>query len=187
MQLDTKEKLSRTSILLHWIVAITIICLLASGIYMEEQKVYALYPWHKSFGFIIMFFVLFRIYWRLKNGWPVPVSNYTDFEKKASKFAHWVLIIGTAIMPMSGFILSVVGGHGLDVFGFELFAKNYDPIDPKKTVAINQSLASLGHTIHHWLGYLMVATVFLHVIGAFKHHIVDKDNTLKRMLGRDDK
>ncbi len=50
---DTPSRLSANTIALHWIVAIMMIVLMASGLYMEQAGVYALYPWHKSFGVLI--------------------------------------------------------------------------------------------------------------------------------------
>lgn len=47
MKQDRHNKLSRTTVTLHWIVAVTVIALLAIGVYMEENDAYALYPWHK--------------------------------------------------------------------------------------------------------------------------------------------
>ena len=70
MQVDTKQKLSSTTVWLHWIIAIMIIGLLIVGVYMEENEVYRLYPIHKSLGVIVFGFVIIRVIWRIKNGWP---------------------------------------------------------------------------------------------------------------------
>ncbi|MGB3621701.1 MAG: cytochrome b/b6 domain-containing protein, partial [Ketobacter sp.] len=80
MQLDSPSQFSKTTLTLHWIVAITVISLLAVGIYMDETGTHSLYPWHKSFGFVIFFVILARVIWRIKNGWPVPVSQYQSWE-----------------------------------------------------------------------------------------------------------
>ena len=79
--------------------------------------------------------------------------------------------------------MSGAGGHGFGVFGLELFAPNPDPNNPENVLALNQTLAQLGHTLHLWFGYIMIAAISLHIIGAVKHHVVDKDGTLRRMLG----
>ena len=69
------------------------------------------------------------------------------------------------------------------VFGFELVAANPDPADPTKVIPHNGALAGMAHTAHGVVGTVMVVAVVLHIAGAWKHHLVDKDNTLKRMLG----
>lgn len=183
MQLDTAEKFSPVTLLLHWIVGLSIIGLLAVGVYMAENEVWSLYPIHKSFGFLIFFVVLLRVVWRLKNGWPTPVSQYSKVEQILAKVVHWVLIIGTVLMPISGMMMSTMGGHGLEVFGLEVVGANMNPENPTKTLPINKELASFFHGAHHWLGEAMIVAVILHVVGALKHHIIDRDGTLRRMLG----
>jgi len=184
MKLDTASKLSHNTLLLHWIVGIMIISLLGTGIYMEEYDVYALYPWHKSFGVLLVGFAVLRILWRIKNGWPSPVSNYTRIENLLSKIVHYLLLFGTILMPVSGFLMSAMGGHGVDFFWlFELFARNPDPGNPKEVIALNNTLANLAHKTHELGGYIIILAIILHLTGALKHHIIDKDGTLRRMLG----
>ena len=182
--MDSQTSLSRQTIFLHWLIALFMISLLATGLYMEETKSYALYPLHKSFGVLLILFVLWRIYWRIKNGWPQPIRLYQPIEQLLSRVVHWLLIIGTILMPISGMMMSGFGGHGIPLFGLELIAPNPDPNNPKEVIALNETLASVGHVLHGLGGKLIIAAVLLHIAGALKHHIIDKDNTLKRMLGR---
>lgn len=184
MQLDTAKQLSKTTIALHWIVGLSIIGLLAVGQIMEMFEIYRLYPIHKAFGFLIFFVIMARVLWRMKNGWPTPVSEYQKHEQVLSKLVHWVLIIGTMLMPISGFLMSAVGGHGVDVFGLEIVARNPDPLDANKALAHNAAIAGAAHEVHEILGKIMMAAVALHIAGALKHHIADKDGTLRRMLGK---
>lgn len=157
--------------------------LLTTGIYMEENETFALYPWHKSFGVLIATFVVLRVLWRIKNSWPSHVSDYSSIEKLLSKVVHYLLIIGTVLMPISGFTMSAMGGHGVDFYGMELFSRNPDPTDPKEVIALNGTLAGTAHSLHKFAGIAILVAVILHVIGALKHHIIDKDGTLRRMLG----
>lgn len=183
MKLDTHAKLSPITISLHWIVAIMMITLLSTGIIMEEFKLFALYPWHKSFGVLIILFVVLRVAWRIKNGWPTHAGDYTQIEKLLAKIVHWLLIIGTVLMPFSGFMMSAMGGHGVYFFGLELVPHNPDPSEPNKVIPLNASLAQIAHTMHGLGGNILIAAVVLHVVGALKHHMIDKDGTLRRMFG----
>lgn len=183
MKLDTHSKLSPNTLILHWVVAVIMITLLATGIYMEENEFYPLYPWHKSFGVLITLFVALRVFWRIKNGWLSPVGDYSNIEKLLSKAVHYILIIGTVLMPISGFLMSAMGGHGVDFFGVELVARNPDPANPKEVIALNGSLAGTAHSMHKFAGILILFSVVLHVFGALKHHIIDKDGTLRRIFG----
>jgi cytochrome b561 len=169
---------------LHWIVAVMMLVLLATGIYMEQTATHALYPWHKSFGVLIVLFVVLRIFWRWQQGWPPPVRDYSAWEKRLSSIVHYLLIIGTVIMPMSGVMMSALGGHGVALFGLELVARNPDPVNPQEVIPLNAAVAGIAHTVHEIAGYILVAGIWLHIIGALKHHILDKDGTLRRMLGK---
>lgn len=180
---DTQNRLSHLTISLHWLIALTIIGLLATGIYMEENKAYALYPIHKSIGIIIFVFVMIRVVWRVINGWPEPASTYKKIEQITAKIVHWILIVGTVLMPVSGMMMSGGGGHGLDIFGLEILAVNFDPNNPKEIIALNETVGEIGHKLHGLCGNIMIAAILLHIAGAFKHHFMDKDGTLRRMLG----
>ena len=149
MTFDTREKLSSNTVLLHWIVGLTVIAMLAVGVYMEETETFALYPWHKSFGVLIFFFVLLRVMWRIKNGWPTPVREYERIEQQLSKVVHYVLLIGTVAMPLSGFLMSAFGGNGVDFFGIELVARNPDPANPQEVIAHNGAFAGFDSFASH--------------------------------------
>ena len=181
---DQKNQLSFLTIILHWLIVITIIGLIVVGIYMEENEVYALYPWHKSLGVMILAFIGVRVVWRAMNGWLEPAGEYTPWEKKLSKIVHWLLIIGMLLFPVSGMLMSGFGGHGINVFGLELMPVNFDPSNPQKVLPVNENLAGVGHIMHGMLGNVFIVLIALHMLGALKHHFVDRDLTLKRMLGR---
>lgn len=183
MSADTKSKLSPLTITLHWIVAIMMIALVSVGLYMEQNEAYSLYPWHKSFGVLILLFVVLRVLWRFKNGWPPHVGEYSSWEQRLSKVVHWLLIIGTIMMPVSGMMMSGLGGYGIPFFGFDIMAFNPDPANPGQALPINEGLAGFGHQVHEMGTNVLIAAFVLHVLGALKHELVDKDGTLRRMLG----
>lgn len=87
-------------------------------------------------------------------------------------------------MPISGMMMSGFGGHGIFIFGFELVAMNPVPANPNEVIATNAQLAGIGHEMHGFIGEVLIFAIVLHVVGAVKHHVIDKDNTLRRMLGR---
>ncbi|CAC9554073.1 Cytochrome B561 [uncultured Gammaproteobacteria bacterium] len=180
---DTKEKLSTLTITLHWIVGLSVIILAVIGVYMSENKAFELYPIHKSIGVLTFAFIVARIYWRFINGWLEPVSTYKAIEHNLARIIHWVLIIAIVVMPISGFIMSGAGGHGVSVFGLEIIAAQFDPI-AKEAIPHNAMLAGFMAEVHGIAGWTMIVAIFLHFFGALKHHFIDKDNTLKRMLGK---
>lgn len=174
---------TKTTIALHWIVGLSIIALMAVGWYMKEFKDYGLYSIHKSVGVIIFAVILYRVIYRLIKGFPTPVSKSSAAQVFIAKLVHWALLIGTVLFPLSGIMMSGAGGHGVFVFGLELIAPNVDAVTGK-TAPINETIAGLGHEIHEFLLWGIGIMLVLHVAGALKHHIIDKDITLKRMLGK---
>lgn len=164
----------------HWTVALLMIGLLSVGIYMAEFSEYSLYPIHKSMGVLALLLILPRIVTRVIKGWPAAAGNYAAHEKILSKVAHWVLILGTLLMPISGMVMSGMGGHGISVFGIELMAKNVNAAG--KVEAINPAIAGFAHGAHGWIAYIVIGALVLHILGALKHHIIDKDRTLARIF-----
>ncbi len=183
MQMDTPSKLSSTTVILHWLVTIAVIGMLTIGIYMTQTETFALYPWHKSFGLLVFVLVVARALWRIKNGWPEPVGNYPSYERMLAKTVHWVLVVGPVLMPISGFLMSSLGGTGVSLFGLEIVARNPDPVDPQKVIPHNEGLAGFFRSIHGIVAWALVIGILLHIAGALKHHVVDKDGTMRRMFG----
>ena len=181
--MDTQQTFSPVTIALHWVIALSIIAMLGVGFYMSINEYYPLYDWHKSFGVLIFLVALVRVWWRIKNGWPVPVREYPKVEHRLAQVTHWILIVGTALMPISGMLYSGLGGWGIKVFGWVMVAGNKNPATGQ-TEPIHAGLAQLGEFTHEWLGYVLVVAISLHLAGALKHHLFDKDRTLLRMLGR---
>jgi len=179
---QVKDSLGAMTISLHWLVGLTFIGLMSVGIYMEETHTYALYPLHKSIGALLLLLVIPRIVWRFMQGFPSAEGNASPAAQILAKVVQYLLLAGTLLMPLSGIMMSAFGGHGLAVFGLEIFPMNPDPADPNEVIPFNGTLAQLGHVVHGLGGKLMIAAILLHLAGALKHHFVDKDKTLVRMV-----
>lgn len=180
---NTVAPLSKLTIRLHWLIAAAMISLFAVGQYMTNTETWSLYPTHKSMGMLVLILVLPRIVLRVIEGWPTPVAEAPPFQERIAKIVHWALILATVAMPLSGMLMSGAGGHGLYIFGLEL-AENPDPANPGRSLPLNESLQGIGSLGHEIWGKVLALSVVLHVAGALKHHIKDKDATLTRMLGK---
>lgn len=161
----------------HWIIGVLIIGLIAFGIYMEgldysDQKM-TFYGIHKSLGAIVLGLMLVRIVWRIISAYPSHNPNHKLWERILSKIVHGVLYLFALSMPLSGWAMSSSYGYPVSVFGwFSLPA----------LVEKNEVRGELFAKTHELGGYAMIAIIAFHVAGALKHHVIDKDNTLKRML-----
>jgi cytochrome b561 len=182
--MDTVNRLSRITIGLHWLIAITIIGLVALGLSMANFELYDYYETHKSIGILISGVIVIRVVWRISQGWPEHVSDYAKHEVLLAKVVHWTLIIATVVMPISGMMYSGASGHGFGIFGYEILAEHPDPMRAGEVIPLSEFWSNIGQNLHEYIGYLLILAIFLHVVGALKHHLVDKDTTLLRMLGK---
>ena len=176
---DTHPKFSHITVSLHWIIALGMIALIAFGLYIEDlprgPEKSQLIGLHKSFGILIFLLAVLRIGWRLVNRFPRPLGSMPAWQESLAKLTHWVLILGTVLMPISGMLMSIGGGHPVGVFGFELIAGSDREIE---------AMSQAGHTLHGLGGKLLILFIVLHIAGAIKHSVPDKDGTTQRMLGK---
>ena len=167
---------------LHWLVAVGMIFLLCSGWYMATTEAWSWYPIHKSIGVMLFVFVIARVVVRLKNGMPEPVGAQEKWLHRLAKTTHWGLLAITVIMPISGALYSWASGHYVGVFAFNLVPNNPLTDAMGEVLPRNVQLQELALSVHQWVGYLLAGMLVLHFAGALKHHFLDRDNTLRRMI-----
>lgn len=175
------HKLSKRTISLHWIVAALAFTLLTLGIYMTNIQAYNLYTLHISLGVLFLAFAATRILWRIREGFPKSLGTLSNNHRKAAKLVHLTLLILTLVLPVSGIFMSYLAGYGVHFFGWTLLPVNLNPTTHEPT-ALNEQWVTF-FTIAHRIGaYAMIGLILLHAGAAFKHHFLDKDTTLLRML-----
>lgn len=126
---------------------------------------------HKSIGFTLLFIGLFFIVWRFLNTKPKFPSDMARWEVILATATHHTLYLTILLMPLSGTLMSFLGGRGLKWFGV-----NIPSIFP-----VNKELAGLIYKGHELMSYVIIALVVLHIGGALKHHYLDKNEVLTRM------
>jgi len=161
---------------LHWIMGISIIGMLAVGLYMEDlpkedPSKYEIYAIHKAVGIILLSLLVLRLIVRRLSVLPPLPETFRAIERKAAFVGHALLYTLMLAMPVSGFVMSQMGGHPVSVFGLEipmLFDKN----------DAGSEMASVFHAV---FGKLFIVVIAIHVLAVVKHYRVDKINLLKRM------
>ena len=122
-----------------------------------------------------MFFVsLLRILWALKQPHPTPLHPERRLETFAARTAHWLLYGSLVLAPLSGWV------HHAATSGFApiWWPLGQDlPLIPK-----SDALAAVTAGLHVVLTWTMAAAIAAHIAGALKHHVIDRDATLRRML-----
>lgn len=170
------EKYHILTRILHWIVGISIIGALGVGIYMtgmpNSPDKSALYAAHKAFGALILFLVIFRLIVRLSTASPAKPDGVSALDYKLASAGVVLLYLLMFITPISGYLMSVFGGHEISFFGLFTLPAPFE---------VNMDLAKLMHSIHVNIWYLFITVVVLHILGAFKHLLIDKVNIFRRI------
>lgn len=164
---------------MHWIIGGLMIFLLYLGITMEAMPPspdkWQAYGLHKALGILVLALVIARIIWKHIAGKMPPIETHKSWERMLSTAVHVLLYLGMIGLPLSGWVMSSAGGHPIHFFGlFEV-----PPI-----VGENKEIGDIAHSIHGLAGSAIIAAIALHFIGAAKHHILDKDSTVMRMVSK---
>lgn len=161
---------------LHWLMALLIIGLWCVGLVMEDlpkgdfrSQVIGL---HKAFGVIVLMLAVVRLGWRLTNRAPELPAAMPAFERLGAKLGHLALYALMIVMPIDGILLSQAGGRAVSVFGLVL------PTVLEK----NDQLKHLFGEAHEAMGWALAIVLVIHVAAAIRHHVLLKDDVLKRML-----
>lgn len=164
------------SIFLHWLMAVGVIGLFALGMYMVDLSYYDPFyhkalTWHKLFGMLLACLFIARIIWKIANPTPKMLGNNRMLHILAHA-THGTLYLLLTIMFVSGYLISTASGAGIDIFNrFSIPA----------LIQIGEKADAAGQA-HALVAYCLMGLVSLHALAAIKHHIIDKDDTLKRML-----
>lgn len=176
---DTREQFSGKTVALHWVIALAMIGMVVFGLVLEDMPrsdgKSALLQIHKSIGVVVLALALWRLTWRVRQGMPETVAALTAAQAKFMHATHGFLLLCTLLLPVSGMISSIGNAKAIKLFGL--------PFIPQLLETKNELLAKIGGTSHAILGKLIIAAILLHVVAAVKHHVVDRDGTLRRMLG----
>lgn len=175
---NTRDGWGLVSIVLHWAFALVIIGLFAVGLYMvdlgyTDPLSNVLPEWHRSLGLLLGGALVVRLLWRFLSPPPDPLPNYQRVEHIMAMLMHWVLYVLMIVIIVSGYLISTADGRGVSVFGwFEV---------PAITGRVD-NLEDLAGEIHYWVAWTIIVLSAMHALAALKHHFIDHDRTLRRMI-----
>jgi cytochrome b561 len=179
MQLrNTRDRYGWVGIGFHWLVALTIFGLFGVGLYMIDLTYYSplyktLPDWHRSIGLTLAAVVVLRLFWRWWTPIPRPHAEHSRLERTAAAVVHLILYLLIFAMIASGYLISTAKGQGIDVFGwFQV---------PSITGEV-EDMEDWAGVVHYWIAWTLMGLTGLHAAGALKHHFIDRDDTLLRIL-----
>ena len=168
---------SRTAKGLHWLIALLMLGLLGLGFYMHDlplspQKL-QLYAWHKWAGVTVFLLVILRLAWRVTHKAPLLPAGMPRWQQWAAQATHLLLYGLMLAIPLSGWLMSSAKGFQTVWFGV---------LPLPDLLAKDKALGDLLQTLHMSLNLLLVALLAAHVGASLKHHFINKDDVLLRML-----
>lgn len=177
---NTKSGYGWLSIALHWLAAIAVIVMLVTGFQADiagdagdRELRRALMGVHISFGAAVALLLLARVISSYAQPRPTPPEQ-APFLKLLSNATHQVLLLAILLQVISGPLAVWSGGRAINVF--DLFSL------PSPFAERNQGVHELAETLHAVGRWALVGAISLHVLGALKHVMIDRDGVLRRML-----
>ncbi|MHC8403145.1 cytochrome b [Pseudomonas sp. MDT1-17] len=181
MQLrNSSSRYGWVSIFMHWGVALAVFGLFALGLWMVGLDYYSVWrkdapDLHKSIGLVLLAVMVLRVLWRFISPPPPALQSYSRMTHLGAKFGHSFLYLTLSAVMIAGYLISTAEGAGIPVFGlFEVPALVSGLPDQADTAGV----------IHFYLAWVLVIFSGLHALAALKHHFIDRDATLTRILGR---
>lgn len=179
---NTATSYGSVSRTLHWLTALLIFAAFPLGLIADDMAFDTaeaaaakaqLFSVHKTLGVAVFFVALARILWALTQTKPVPLHPDNKPETLAAEVVHWALYLALVAVPLSGWIHHAA----LDGFAPILWPFGQDlPMVPK-----SETVAALAGSVHWLFTKVLAVSILLHIAGALKHVIIDRDQTMARM------
>jgi cytochrome b561 len=170
------DRYTRTAIALHWTVTALVITALGMGWIMTDMARTPLrlevFDWHKWIGVTVLTLFFVRALWRLTHPAPAMLPM-PAWQRQTARLVHGLLYLMLLVQPITGWIYSNASGRPIVYLGL---------IPLPNLVDKDKALAHLFREIHSDGGVVLATLVGLHVLAALKHHFIDRDDTLRRML-----
>lgn len=177
---NTKHSYGIVSMAFHWTMAGLLAGLVVLGLYMaqlpdvgfDKTKI-RLVLLHKELGILALMLAALRLAWRIGNALPKLVAGLPEWQQIAARFVHLCLYALMFAQPITGWVMSSAAGIPVSFFGL-LYLPDL--------VHYNDHLFRFLLAVHQWLGYALTVLVAVHVGAALEHHLVRRDETLRKML-----
>lgn len=176
-----EPRYTKVAMALHWLLALMILGMFAVGVYMTDlpfspQRL-KLYNWHKWAGITFLALTLLRLVWRVTHRPPalpaVVIKAMPGWQTRAYHATHHLMYLLFFAVPLVGWAYSSAAGFPIVWFG-QIALPDLLPAD--------KALAELIKPLHELSAFCLMGLAGLHVAAAVKHHWVDRDGLMNRML-----
>jgi cytochrome b561 len=173
---NSDSRYTATAAVLHWLIAGLVLGMIVLGWSMQAipkvpvgPRVNA-YNLHKSIGLTVLVLMVLRTAWRATH--PVPdLPPMPLWQARTARVVHVLLYVCLFVQPLTGYLGSVFSGYPVKIYGFVLPAWG-----PR-----NDALKDAMSVVHLVDSVVLVTAITLHIAGALKHALVDRDRLLRRM------
>jgi cytochrome b561 len=178
---NTRSRYGFISVVIHWLMAMVVIGMFALGIWMRQLSYYD--PWyqdgptiHKSIGVLLFILLLARIGWRSINIRPNDDPVLKKWERTTAHLTHFAMYGLMLMLMTAGYLISTADGRQIEVFNLFSVPATLQGIKNQEDIA---------GEIHQILAWTLILLAGVHALAALKHHFINRDSTLLKMLGRD--
>jgi cytochrome b561 len=177
MQNSTPARYTSTAIALHWLTFALIasgfvLAVYMTGLPLSPQKL-KYFSWHKWIGVTVLMLVVARLAWRLTHPAPALPATMPAWQQHAAALIHAALYALVLVIPPTGWLFSSASGVPTVYLGL---------LQLPDLLERDKALAGQLKLVHVTLNYTMLTLVVIHAAAALKHHFVDRDGVLRRML-----
>ncbi len=171
----------------HWVIAALILFNIWFGFYVhdmadDDPDHFAYVQIHKSIGLTVLTLAFLRLIWRLFDPPPPLPTTMPKWEMWGAKLSHWLLYGLMFAIPLIGWAMVSASRLGVPTMWFGLFQWPHLPFLPDLPAAEKAALRPQLFSAHSILANVMIYVFAVHALAGLKHHFVDKDSVLKRML-----
>jgi len=173
------------AILLHWTMAIGILCLIAIGLVMTQLHItpmlqFKLYQLHKSIGITVLIVAVFRLLWRLGHMPPLLPASLPPIERRAAEIMHRILYGFLIGLPLTGWALVSVSPYNIPTVLYGWVPWPHLPVF--STLHDKVSADAVLSRVHVYGAWFLIALLAIHAGAALRHHFMLRDDVLSRML-----
>lgn len=166
---------TRVAIRLHWVIAALIVANLAIGL-LHDALPRGSMSIHQAIGISVLFLSIARLGWRLAHRPPPQSRDHKAWERLLAKTTHRLFYVLMIAVPLAGWLLVSASLERRPLNFFGLFDIPYLPVPQ------SASLGGFWGGAHEVMALGMLGLLLLHVAGALKHQLIDRDNELARMV-----